>query len=434
MKSAIKIICGFLAVLLLSALASYSVVSMDIESVENFSVKERGNTYQTLCWKSNKKADAYKVYQKNADSAEYTLIKTIESGEITECRIDGLDMETYYTFKISAVKLLFGFEKESDLSKPLNTCTLPRGEDFKEVSVDGTTIKVIWSKGLNCDGYEIDYALNADFSDKRTITLNSMTNTMCKIEGLTLGKTYCLRMRSFMNFDGKILYSEYCQTIKATVKKQVSEADIDPDKPVIALSFDDGPDMNGSSKKILDVLEKYNARATFFTVGENAEYNPENLKRKVQLGCEIGNHTYNHKHYGKDVTASDIIKCSDVIEEIIGIRPTVFRATGGITTSEIKKVCKQEGMSLYYWTIDTEDWKSRNTNKILKEALKAKDGDIILMHDIYPETAKAVKKLIPKLQKKGFQFVTVSELVKIKTGEFPKNGIQYVSGSQIKSN
>ena len=89
-------------------------------------------------------------------------------------------------------------------------------------------------------------------------------------------------------------------------------------------------------------------------------------------------------------------------------------------------------MSLYYWTIDTEDWKYKNAKKVLKEAMKAKDGDIILMHDIYPSTAKAVKKLIPKLLKKGYQFVTVSELVKYKSESSPKPGTHYLNGDTVK--
>ena len=209
-----------------------------------------------------------------------------------------------------------------------------------------------------------------------------------------------------------------------------AETVIDPSKPVIALTFDDGPDFNGASKRILDVLERYDVKATFFTVGENAKNNPNNLKRKVSLGCEIGNHTYAHNHYGSSVTAADIKKCSDVIQKITGSRPTVFRSTGGITTQAIKNTCIKEGMSLYYWSIDTEDWKSRNAKKVYKKAMKAKDGDIILMHDIYSSTADAVEKIVPKLKKKGFQFVTVSELIKFKTGSAPRAGVQYLSGTK----
>ena len=146
----------------------------------------------------------------------------------------------------------------------------------------------------------------------------------------------------------------------------------------------------------------------------------------------MGNHTSTHSYYGNDVKDSEIIECSNILEEITGSRPTVFRATGGITNSNIKKVCKKQGMSLYYWTVDTQDWKYRNANKVYKAAIKAKDGDIILMHDIYDSTAKAVGKIIPKLIKKGYQFVTVTELVKYKSNFAPKPGTHYLNGDTIK--
>ena len=88
-------------------------------------------------------------------------------------------------------------------------------------------------------------------------------------------------------------------------------------------------------------------------------------------------------------------------------------------------------MSLYYWTVDTRDWKTRNAKKTISKALSAKDGDIILMHDIYKQTADAVEKIVPKMLKKGYQFVTVSELIKIKTGKEPKAGVQYMSGTKF---
>lgn len=433
MKSVIKIVSGFLAILLVAGYSAYTVVSMDVKPVSGFCVSEKGLTYQKLSWQMNKRASGYKIYQKNAKNDSYSLIETIDNFSQTEYTVSNLDMESFYSFKISAYKSVLGYESEGEKSLPLKTCTLPRGEDIESV-VEQTpkTLTVSWSRGLNCDGYEIEYALNDDFSDAKIKKITGITTLLCKLDGLETGKTYYLRMRSFMIFNGETLYSEYSDSYSATVKNLVTREEIDPDKPMIALTFDDGPDFNGASKKILDVLEKYGVRATFFTVGENAENNPENIKRKALLGCEIGNHTYSHKQYGSKVKATEITKCSDVIEKIIGSRPTVFRATGGITTASIKNTCKKQGMSLYYWTIDTEDWKTRNSKKIIKAAMKAQDGDIILMHDIYSETAKAVEKIVPRLIKRGYQFVTVTELVKYKSGSAPKPGIQYKNGTETK--
>ena len=109
--------------------------------------------------------------------------------------------------------------------------------------------------------------------------------------------------------------------------------------------------------------------------------------------------------------------------------------TGGIVTPTIRKECKKEGMALAYWSVDTEDWRSKDKDKIYKNIIKyAYDGSIVLMHDIYPSTADAVEKVVPELIAKGYQIVTVSELIAAKTGENPKPGNQYVDYKTINNN
>ncbi len=433
MKSVFKTLCLFVAVLFFTGYLAYTAVAIDVKPVEDFAVIKKGVTFQKLSWSKNDKVTGYKIYQKNAKNNNYTLIKTIKSNKNNSCKIAGLNMESFYSFKISAFTSAFGREFEGKISDAISTCTMPRGEDIESI-VEQTpkTFTVSWSRAINCDGYELEYDTDETLSDPTVHIANGINTTVCKIDGLELGETYYFRLRSFMDFEGEKLYSEYSEVYSATIKNIITPQEIDPSRPVVALTFDDGPSLNNASESILNTLEKYGVRATFFVVGENAEKNAQNIKRKAELGFEIGNHTYSHKHYGKDVTKQEIVKCSNIIEKITGSRPTVFRATGGITNANIKKICKKQGMSLYYWTIDTEDWKSKNAKKVLKEALKAQDGDIILMHDIYPSTAKAVKKLIPKLINRGYQFVTVSELVKYKSESAPKPGVQYLDGDTIK--
>lgn len=221
----------------------------------------------------------------------------------------------------------------------------------------------------------------------------------------------------------------------STYNCKVIASPIDLSKPMIAVTFDDGPGYNKASTMICDVLEKYDIKATYFMVGNNAKSKPKNVKRKVRLGCEIGNHTIAHKHYGKNVTASDIKKATKAIKEAGGVKPTAFRSPGGNTTSTIRKECKKEGMPLYYWSLDTQDWKYRNVDHVYNAVMKnVKDGDIILMHEIYETTAKAFKKMVPKLKKKGYQFVTCEELIWAKQGKAPKPGTQYVNGTTIRNN
>ena len=212
------------------------------------------------------------------------------------------------------------------------------------------------------------------------------------------------------------------------------DSNIDPSKPMIALTFDDGPGYNGASDRILDVLEQYHVRATFFMVGQNAKDHPANLKRKVDLGCELGNHTWDHNHYGKNVTTEDIKKCSDAIYTATGQYPTAFRSPGGNTTQLILDECKAESMTLYYWSLDTQDWKSRDAQKVYDSVMNnVSDGDIILMHEIYDSTAEAVEKMVPELIKQGYQLVTCYELVSAKSGAAPEIGQQYMDGTRIKN-
>ncbi len=202
---------------------------------------------------------------------------------------------------------------------------------------------------------------------------------------------------------------------------------------MVALTFDDGPGYNKASKHILDTLEKYGAKATFFMVGRNASNLPKNVKRKQHLGMELGNHTWSHAHYGSNVTYSDISKASDAIFDVCGQYPTAFRSPGGNTTESIKSDCKKLNMPIYYWSIDTQDWLSRDADKIYNAVMdNVGDGDIILMHEIYESTADAVKRMVPKLIKKGYQLVTCRELMYAKNGEAPTPGKEYVTADREK--
>ena len=199
--------------------------------------------------------------------------------------------------------------------------------------------------------------------------------------------------------------------------------DLDPNKPMIALSFDDGPNAD-TTNAILDVLEQYNGSATFFIVGQRLGYsgNANCAKRMVELGCQLGNHTYYHNHYGDEVTADDIRWGIDAIKEATGYEPTAFRPTGGYITDTIKE---NANAPIFIWSVDTNDWvkKYRNADKLYNYVIyAADDGDIVLMHDIYSTSATAVEKFVPELVKRGYQIVNIAELayykgVKLQNGE-----------------
>ena len=179
----------------------------------------------------------------------------------------------------------------------------------------------------------------------------------------------------------------------------------------IALTFDDGPHPK-VTPQILKILEKYDAKATFFVVGNEVKKNPKILKAVADAGHEIGNHTYNH---AKLTTLSvkkvklQIDSNDAAIKAVIGQNATVFRPPYGAYN---KTVTNQLKVPNVLWTIDTLDWKHHNPKKTLAAVQKnAKNGSIVLMHDIHQTTADALEPILAALQKQGYEFVTVSEIL-----------------------
>lgn len=202
---------------------------------------------------------------------------------------------------------------------------------------------------------------------------------------------------------------------------------IDPTKPMVALTFDDGPDVQVDGA-LMDELEKVNGRATFFVVGTRVEKFPEDIKNTVARGHEIGNHSYDHDIHlsqkGQDYIRNEFDKTDAAVEKAAGVTPALVRLPGGNISNDVKAVVKKP---LIFWTIDTEDWRSRDAEKTKNTILsQVKDGDIVLMHALYLSTAEACKTVIPELHARGYQLVTVSELIKFRGQDVQGgNGVQY---------
>lgn len=192
----------------------------------------------------------------------------------------------------------------------------------------------------------------------------------------------------------------------------IKKKNIDYNKKVVALTFDDGP--SKYTKKILDILKKEEACATFFIVGNKALFYKEELQRMLKEGSEIGNHSYSHKwlnRLSENEFKEEINKTQKVIEDITGFTPKIFRPTYGGYSDKLKTYTD---LNFILWNVDSEDWKVKNTNKILNNIFKSvKDESIILMHDNHEYSVKALKEIIDNLKNDGYQFVTVSELLEI---------------------
>lgn len=191
------------------------------------------------------------------------------------------------------------------------------------------------------------------------------------------------------------------------------EPKIPDNRPRIALTFDDGPHPQ-NTVKILDILSKYNAKATFFMLGENAERNNWIPKRIIDQGSEIGTHTWNHKNLNKlnkEEILNQITSSSNKINEFSNTEVKYFRPPYGNANEQVKQVAKEQNKYIILWNVDTEDWKSKNAEMVTNHVLEnVKDGDIVLMHDIYLSTVEACEKIVEELTNRGYRLVTISEL------------------------
>ena len=193
---------------------------------------------------------------------------------------------------------------------------------------------------------------------------------------------------------------------------------VDPSRPMIALTFDDGP--AAPDNRILAALEAVGGRATFFMVGQNVKGHPDIIRRMVADGCELGNHSWSHPQLNKlsaGEVRSQINRTNDAIAAVAGHGATVMRCPYGATGGSVKSVLGDMGYASILWSIDTLDWKTRNASSTVSSVLNnVKDGDIILMHSLYGATAEAVETMVPELVRRGYQLVTVSELAAARGG------------------
>ena len=185
----------------------------------------------------------------------------------------------------------------------------------------------------------------------------------------------------------------------------------------IALTFDDGPHPR-YTPQILDILAEYGIKATFFEVGENVIYYSEVAKRVASEGHEIGNHTYTHPHIknlNEEQLSEETRRCESAIKEVTGVKPKLFRPPEGVVDTAVKAWAGKNGYSVVLWSVDTRDWAGTSVDEMVKNVdSNVHSGSIILMHDYVSRrshTIEALKKIIPLLIDKGYEFVTVSELM-----------------------
>lgn len=344
---------------------------------------------------SNKKVDInididYPVFKNNKDAVIKRYLKDVNTKNITSIKYEIGKSNDYTT-------VLFKFYNKDNLE---NVETLIFNKN-KKISLqelfDLDKLKaVIETKKSTENKEEIDYSkINILFNDKSTTF-------------------YIKENENIKNLE--IVNNELTEAAKISLNLDEShhkEHTIQKESKLVAFTFDDGP-----SKYTLDIaniLEEYNASATFFEVGYNIKDHPEITKELSERGFEIANHTTDHSKLTKLTEVKYLSKINDnnaLFKELTGKDMPYLRPPYGSYNDKIKA---SAGVPIVTWSLDTRDWESRNKDKVIEMVINnIKEGDIILFHDLYESTRDAVKELMPLLKEQGYQAVSVGELFKSK--------------------
>ncbi len=195
---------------------------------------------------------------------------------------------------------------------------------------------------------------------------------------------------------------------------------VDPAEPMIALTFDDGP--SDHTPRLLELFREYGGRGTFCVVGGAVSGKEEILKRTADEGHEIVNHTNNHYNLpdcDEKTVVYQLMTVSSEVKRITGKDCDLMRAPGTNYDDTVCNILRALGMGLLTWSVDTEDWFTRNADAVYSAVMEgAHDGAIVICHDSHGTTVSAMERVIPELTEKGYRLVTVSELMAAKGRSF----------------
>ena len=219
--------------------------------------------------------------------------------------------------------------------------------------------------------------------------------------------------------------------IKKAAKKNESSVAVDCNvEKCAALTFDDGPHTS-NTPELLGYLDEYDAKATFFMIGQQVPAKADIVRQVAEAGHEIGNHTWSHPQLTKisaGVITQELNDTSDAIEDVIGKAPFLMRPPYGAVNDS---VMSGRNMAFIEWSVDPQDWKDRDSDIVYQRVTSTTDqNDIVLSHDIHPTTVKAYPRILETLTADGYTFVTVSQLLGIKEDNKEQfAGQNYYSGN-----
>ena len=253
------------------------------------------------------------------------------------------------------------------------------------------------------------------FMSQKEQVQKEVNNKMAAIE-----KVRNLNIPLPIDFQGKIIREIEMKGEEKETKQSESskQKKANASRYPIALTFDDGPWPQMTSK-VLDVLKKNNVKATFFVVGKQVEQYPNLVIQAVNDGHAIGNHTWSHQYfqYNESTAASELEKTSTLVYKLTNFKTSLFRPPAGILTNGLASYANQNNYATVLWSVDSKDWRYYRTSpqSLSENVIKdAKPGGIVLLHDGGGDrttTIEALPKIITELKKRGYDFVTVPELL-----------------------
>lgn len=458
------LLIGFLLLFIITAICSIVYFFADDSYRTESQFKEYARTYfanhGSQRVKSIVSEEEYIVYEKSMsvamrypktgmkESDEYIkgIIKSAEEdfyniyGEADKkdkiIRFINYDTYQIYDEAISVVlyqedQVISGNEISSE-NKRIYTCNFSTetGETLDGINFFNGGYKSFFSQYLS-EHFQKKYGekLLEGYEKYLTVSLNTLNDFVLTNAGVK----FFFQPGTIMPQDDGIITAEVGYgELNGIVRGGIALDVVDPEKPMVALTYDDGP-YPPTSTRILDCFEKYGEVATFFEVGKNVKAYPEIVARKYSMGMEIGNHSWSHANLKKSTdseVAAEISNTNAALIEACGHPATLFRPPYGNTTPVVEKTA---AVPVILWSVDTLDWKSRDAASVFNVVKAIHDkgelnGRVILMHSIYESTAEATEMLVPWLKENGYQLVTVSELIRYGYGEEPQAGKLYGYG------
>lgn len=356
-----------------------------------------------LSWTKSPAAQSYNVYRRSAGSDTWKKIINTKSLSATDSSV--LNAKKY----VYIVRAVYNKTQSAYYQEGISIQFVSAPTQVNVQFVSKTSNKITWAPNRSATAYNV-YRRHENSTEWTKLTRTTKTSYTDK--NVKKGELYYYFVRA------------YIKSNKSAASSLVLSSLINPSGKFVALTYDDGPS-NLITNRVLDTLEKHGAKATFFVLGSRIDANYKPMKRAVKLGCEIGNHTYNHidlPSNKKDKILSEISMTNSLVKEYTGVVPKLARAPGGSTDSFSRKTVN---MPFIYWSIDTRDWETMNASAIIAHVKnETRDGSIILMHDVYEATADATEVIVPWLIKQGYQLVTVSEIMQYRGIKLQK-GVTY---------